>query len=200
MRPGDNVQAPNRTGSSGFDRQALWAVDTQQVLLGLGVATTLLALWAAVFATRADRAARAAKREADQRWVDTTRPVPRFSFTTKPSPGRPIELEVENLGGTLAAGAVIVQTADDLYAGELTMPEKAPPRRITLGPVMKAWQKTDHPSFLLLVARDVSGKWWDCLDGNKVIKDPDQWLADQLRALRLQGVVEFPGLTGSAKP
>ena len=168
--------------------------------MGLGVATTLLALWAAIFATRADSAARAAKRLADQRWEDALRPVPHFSFTTKPSPGQPIELEVENLGGALAAGAVIVQAADDLYAGELTMPERAAPRRILLGPVMKAWQKTNHPSCLLLVARDVSGKWWDCLDGNKVIKDPQRWLADQLRELRLQGVVDFPGLTGPAKP
>jgi len=173
-------------------------VNTQQVILGLVVATTLLALWAAIFATRADLAIRAARRQADQRWVDSTRPVPRLSFTTKPEPGHSIELEVENIGGTLAAGAVIVQATDDLYAGELTLPEKAPPRRIKLGPVMKAWQQTNHPSCLLLVARDVSGTWWDCLDGNKVINDPDKWLADQLRELRLQGVVEFPGLTGPA--
>jgi hypothetical protein len=172
-------------------------VSTQQIILGLVVATTLLGLWAAIFATRADLATRAAKKQADQRWVDATRPVPRFSFTTKPEPGHSIELEVENLGGTLAAGAVIVQAADDFYAGELTLPEKAPPRRIKLGPVMKAWQQTNHPSCLLLVARDVTGTWWDCLDGNKVIKDPDKWLADQLRGLRLQGVVTFPGLTGS---
>jgi hypothetical protein len=175
-------------------------VNTQQVILGLGVATTVLALWAAIFATRADQAARAAKRQADQRWVDSTRPVPRLSFTTKPEPGHSIELEVENFGGTLAAGAVIVQAADDLYAGELTLPEKAPARRIKLGPVMKAWQKANHPSCLLLVARDVGGTWWDCLDGNKVIKEPNKWLADQLRELRLQGVVEFPGLTGTGKP
>ena len=173
-------------------------MNTQQVILGLVVATTLLALWAAIFATRADLAIRAARRQADQRWVDSTRPVPRLSFTTKPEPGHSIELEVENIGGTLAAGAVIVQATDDLYAGELTLPEKAPPRRIKLGPVMKAWQQTNHPSCLLLVARDVSGTWWDCLDGNKVINDPDKWLADQLRELRLQGVVEFPGLTGPA--
>jgi hypothetical protein len=175
-------------------------VNTQQVILGLVVATTLLAAWAAIFATRADLATRAAKRQADQRWVDGTRPVPRLSFTTKPEPGHSIELEVENLGGTLAAGAVIVQATDDLYAGELTLPEKGPPRRIKLRPVMKAWQQTNHPSCLLLVARDVSGTWWDCLDGNKVIKDPDKWLADQLHGLRLQGVVEFPGLTSSPKP
>ncbi len=175
-------------------------MNTEQVLLGLGVATTLLALWAAIFATRADSASRAARRLADQRWEDAVRPAPRFSFTTRPAPGQPIELEVENLGGTLAAGAVIVQAAEDLYAGELTMPEKAPPRRILLAPVMKAWQKTNHPNCLLLVGRDVSGTWWDCLDGNKVIKEPHRWLADQLRELRLQGVVDFPGLTGSAKP
>ncbi|HEV2035230.1 MAG TPA: hypothetical protein VGU71_13700 [Candidatus Dormibacteraeota bacterium] len=174
-------------------------MNTQELLLGLGVATTLLALWAAIFATRADLASRSARRFADKRWEDTVRPVPKFSFTKRPAPSQPIELEVENLGGTLAAGAVIVQADDDLYAGELTMPDHAAPRRIQLAPVMKAWQKTQHPSCLLLVGRDVSGTWWDCLDGNKAITSPDKWLADQLRGLRLQGVVTFPGLTGSTK-
>lgn len=175
-------------------------MNTEQVLLGLGVATTLLALWAAIFATRADSASRAARRLADTRWEESVRPVPRLSFTARPSPSQPIELEVENFGGALAAGAVIVQADDDLYAGELTLPDHAPPRRIQLAPVMKAWQKLNHPQCLLLVGRDVSGKWWDCLDGNKAIQDPHKWLAGQLRELRLQGVVTFPGLTGSAKP
>ena len=107
--------------------------------------------------------------------------------------------EVENLGGTLTAGGVIVQASDDLYAGELSLPEKAPPRRIVLQPAMKAWQRSLEPRCLLLVARDVSGRTWDCVDGNKPIKDPRKWLAGQLKDLRLQGVVDFPGLTGPAR-
>jgi hypothetical protein len=170
-----------------------------QIVLALAVATALLALWAAVFATRADRASRRAIKLADARWEAMTRPVLHVTFVGSPAAGQPIELEVENLGGTLTAGAVIVQTADDLYAGELTLPEKAPPRRIVLQPVMKAWQRTAQPRCLLLVARDVSGRCWDCADGNKPIKDPRKWLAGQLRDLRLQGVVDFPGLTGGAK-
>jgi hypothetical protein len=94
---------------------------------------------------------------------------------------------------------VIVQAADDLYAGELTLPEKAPPRRIVLQPAMKAWQRAGEPRCLLLVARDVSGRTWDCVDGNKLIKDPRKWLASQLKELRLQGVVDFPGLTGPSR-
>lgn len=170
-----------------------------QIVVGLTVATALLALWAAVFATRADRASRRAIRLADARWEATTKPVPHLTFTSSPAPGQAIELEVENLGGTLTAGAVIVQAADDLYAGELTLPEKAAPRRIVLQPAMKAWQRTSQPRCLLLVARDVSGRFWDCVDGNKPIKDPRKWLAGQLRELRLQGVVDFPGLTGPGK-
>lgn len=174
-------------------------MNTDQVLMGLGVATALLALWAAVFATRADLAARRASALAARRWDDSIRPTPHLSFTTRPAPGQAIELEVENLGGTLAAGAVIVQADDDLYAGELRLPEHASPRRIFLSPVLKAWQRTSRPSCLLLVGRDLSGKCWDSLDGNKEVLDPRQWLAVQLRELRLQGVVDFPGLTGSAK-
>ena len=162
--------------------------------------TALLALWAAVFATRADLASRRARASAEQRWQDTIRPLPHLSFTQPPAPGAPIELQVENLGGALAAGAVIVQAGDDLFAGELSMPDRAAPRRIFLSPVMKAWQKSNHPNCLLLVSRDISGRWWDSLAGDKVVEEPARWLPDQLRDLRLQGVVDFPGLTGSAKP
>lgn len=175
-------------------------MNTDQVLLGLGVATALLALWAAVFATRADLTTRRASALATQRWEDTVRPAPRLSFTTPPAPGQAIELEVENLGGTLASGAVIVQAGDDLYAGELTLPEHAPPRRIFISPVLKAWQRKTHPICLLLVGRDLSGKCWDYLDGNKAVEDPRKWLTSQLRELRLQGVVDFPAVTGPAKP
>jgi hypothetical protein len=175
-------------------------MNTDQLLLGLGVAAALLALWAAVFATRADLATRRATALATQRWEDTVRPAPRVTFTTPPAPGKPIELEVENLGGILAAGAVIVQAGDDLYAGELTLPEHAAPRRILIGPVMKAWQRKSQPGCLLLVGRDVSGKCWDYLDGNKPVGEPRKWLTAQLRELRLEGVVDFPAVTGPAKP
>jgi hypothetical protein len=174
-------------------------MSSEQIVVGLAVITAGLALWAAVFATRADRASRRAIRLANARWEATTKPVPHLTFTSPPSPGQPIEVEVENLGGVMAGGGVIVQAADDLYAGELTMPEKAAPRRITLQPAMKAWQRASQPRCLLLVARDVDGRCWDCLDGVKLIKDPRKWLASQLRELRLQGVVDFPGLTGSPR-
>lgn len=168
-------------------------------MVGLGIATALLSAWAAVFATQAYLATRRATALADQRWQDSVRPAPRLSFTTPPAPGQAIELEVENLGGTLAAGAVIVQAADDLYAGELTLPEHAPPRRIYLNPVLKAWQRKPQPSCLLLVGRDLSGQCWDYLDGNKAINDPRKWLASQLRDLRLSGIVDFPAVGGPAK-
>lgn len=172
---------------------------TSGQIVGLAVVTALLALWAAVFSTRADRASRRAIKLADARWEATIKPAPHLTFVDSPAAGQPIELEVENLGGTLTAGAVIVQAADDLYAGELTLPEKAAPRRIVLKPAMKAWQRASQPRCLLLVARDISGRCWDCVDGSKPIKDPRKWIAGQLRELRLQGVVEFPGLTGPPK-
>jgi hypothetical protein len=175
-------------------------VSTDQWLIGLGVATALLSLWAAVFATQAYRTTRRATALATQRWEDTVRPAPRVSFTSPPAPGQAIELEVENLGGTLTAGAVIVQANDDLYAGELALPEHAPPRRIYLNPVLKAWQRKSQPSCLLLVGRDLSGKCWDYLDGNKPVDEPRKWLASRLRDLRLSGVVDFPAVTGPPKP
>jgi hypothetical protein len=170
-----------------------------EIVVILAAVTALFALWAAVFATRADRAARGARKDADARWEATTKPVPHLTFTSAPSPNQPIEVEIQNLGGTLVAGGVIVQAADDLYAGELTMAEKSAPRRILLQPAMKAWQRASQPRLLLLVARDVNGRTWDCLDGSKLIKDPRKWLGGQLRDLRLQGAVDFPGLSGPAR-
>jgi hypothetical protein len=174
-------------------------MSSEQIVVGLAAITAVLALWAAVFATRADRASRRAIKLADARWEATTKPVPQVTFTGSPAPSQPIEVEVQNLGGTMVAGGVIVQAADDLYASELSMPDKAPPRRILLQPAMKAWQRASQPSTLLLVARDVNGRYWNCLDPSKPIKDPRKWLAGQLRELRLQGVVDFPGLTGPAR-
>jgi hypothetical protein len=172
---------------------------SQQIVVALAVVTVLLAAWTAVFATRADLASRRASSLADARWEATTKPVPHLTFTSPPSPNQPIEVEVQNLGGTLVAGGVIVQAADDLYAGELTMAEKSAPRRFLLQPAMKAWQRSSQPRCLMLVARDVNGHTWDCLDGSKLIKDPRKWLAAQLRDLRLQGAVDFPGVVGPAR-
>ena len=174
-------------------------MSTAEIVTGLVFATAFFALWAAVFATRADQASRRAIKLADKRWEITTRPIPHLTFTSQPGAGQAIEMEVENLGGTLAAGGVVLQSGDDLYAGELTLPEKASPRRIVFQPTIKAWQRANQPRVLLLVARDVSGRSWDCLvDGSKPIKDPRKWLAGQLRDLRLLGAVDFPGVTGSA--
>jgi hypothetical protein len=196
FEPATIDQVPIGARSTAWRRQAEVAMSSGQVVVAVAVVTAVLTLWAAVFATRADVASRRAIKNADARWEATIKPVPHLTFIGSPAAGQPIELEVENLGGTLAAGAVIVQAADDLYAGELTMPEKAPPRRIVLQPAMKAWQRASQPRCLLLVTRDVSGRCWDSADGNKPIKDPRKWLAGQLRELRLQGVVDFPGLTG----
>jgi hypothetical protein len=173
--------------------------DLNQVLVALAVATGLFALWAAVFATRADLATRHAIALANKRYQDSIRPALRLSFTVPPAPGQAIELQMENLGGALVAGAVIVQAADDLYAGELALPEHSPARRILLSPVLKAWQKKNHPECLLLLGRDLSGKCWDYLDGNKEIEDPSKWLASRLRELRLEGAVNFPAVSGPDK-
>jgi hypothetical protein len=174
-------------------------MSSEQIVVGLAAITAAFALWAAIFATRADGAARRAGKVADARWETATKPVPQITFTGPPAPNQPIEVEVQNLGGTLVAGGVIVQAGDDLYASELILPEKAPPRRILLQPAMKAWQRAGQPSCLLLVARDVSGRYWNCLDAGQPIKDPRRWLAGQLRELRLQGVVDFPGLNVPAR-
>lgn len=170
-----------------------------QLFLVLVGATTLFALWAAIFATRADRATRRAMRIAESRWETSTKPVPKLTFTEFTAPGQSIQVQVENLGGTLAGGGVIVQNADELYAGELILPEKSPARPISLPFIVKAWQRAAQPKPLLLVATDVGGRCWDCLDGGKEIRDPRKWMAGRLRELRMQGMVDFPSVTGGQR-
>ena len=55
-----------------------------------------------------------------------------------------------------------------------------------------------QPQPLLLIARDVSGRCFDCLDGGKQVKDPKRWVGNRLRELRMQGMVNFPSVTGPA--
>ena len=163
--------------------------ETAIVLLA-GVA----AVWAAVFATRADLSAR----RAIKRWDAGTKPLPRVLFTGQVAPGQAIELEVQNLGGTLAAGGVIVHASDELYAGELSLPEHAAPQRLSLRFVVKAWKRQLEPQCLVLVVRDVNGRCYDYVDGGRQLKNPRRWLSTQLSELRMQGMVDFPRVTGKA--
>jgi hypothetical protein len=173
-------------------------MSSSQVVL-LSVASAAFALWAAVFATRADIATRRAIRESNTRWEASMRPVPHITFTEFAAPGQSIQVQVENLGGTLAGCAIILQNADEIYATELTLPEKAPARPISLPFIVKAWKRVSQPQPLLLIARDVSGRCFDCLDGGKQVKDPQKWVTSRLRELRMQGMVTFPSVTGPAR-
>lgn len=174
-------------------------MNSAQIVVLLSVATAVFALWSAFFATRADFATRRAIREANTRWEASMRPVPHITFTEFAAPGQSIQVQIENLGGTLAGCGIILQHADEIYATELTLPEKAPARPISLPFIVKAWKRVAQPQPLLLIARDVSGRCFDCLDGGKQIKDPRKWVAAQLRDLRMQGMVDFPSVTGAVK-
>jgi hypothetical protein len=163
-------------------------VNTEQMLVLIAAAA---AVWAAFFATRADSATRRAMKRFDA----ATKPVPNIVFG-QAAPGQSVELEVENLGGTLVAGGIIVHVSDELYAGELTLPDKAPPRRLSLPFVVKAWKRQLEPQCLVLLARDASGRCWDYVDGGKQVKNPRRWLSKQLRELRMTGMIDFPKVTG----
>lgn len=167
-------------------------MSSEQILVLVAAAA---AVWAAFFATRADWSLH----RAIKRWDSATKPVPNVVFTGNVAPGQAVELEVENLGGTMAAGGLIVHVGDELYAGELTLPDKAPPRRVTLKFIVKAWKRQLEPQCLVLVARDVGGRCFDYVDGGREIKNPRRWLSGQLRDLRMQGMVDFPHVTGKEK-
>lgn len=163
--------------------------------LVLVLVAAVAAVWAAFFATRADWTLRRALKRMDT----ASRPVPNIVFTGNVSPGQAVDLEVENLGGTLAAGGVIVHVSDELYAGELTLPEHASPRHVSLPFVVKAWKRQLEPQCLVLIARDVNGRCFDFVDGGREVKNPRRWLSGQLRDLRMQGMIDFPHVTGKQK-
>jgi hypothetical protein len=166
-------------------------MSTEQALVLIAAAA---AVWAAFFATRADWSVRRAMKRFDV----ATKPVPNIVFG-QAAPGQSVQLEVENLGGTLAAGGIIVHVSDELYAGELTLPDKAPPRQISLPFVVKAWKRQLEPQCLVLIARDSTGRCWDYVDGGKQVKNPRRWLSKQLRDLRMQGMIDFPKVTGKER-
>jgi hypothetical protein len=170
-------------------------MSSTQILILLVAFIAFVSLWAAFFATRADRATRRAMKS----WDSATKPVPNLIFTGKVAPGQAIDLEVENLGGTLAGGGVIVHAGDELYAGELTLPQNAPARHVSLPFIVKAWKRALEPECLVLVARDVSGRCWDYADGGRQIKNPRRWLSGRLRELRMQGMVDFPSVAGKER-
>ena len=92
-----------------------------------------------------------------------------------------------------------MHAGDELYAGELTLPQNAPSRHVTLPFIVKAWKRALEPECLVLVARDVSGRCWDYVDGGRQIKNPRRWLSGRLRELRMQGMVDFPSVAGKEK-
>jgi hypothetical protein len=165
-------------------------MDTGHLLVGLGIACALLALLLALIAARRGRARRAK--------ADPSKPLPQVTFGAAPGLTQPLVVEVQNLGGLLASGAIVVQYGQDLYGGELALPEKAPPRQLSLRPLIKVWHASDRPRCLILAGRDARGRCWDCLDGGQVVTDSKSWVERRLRDVGLQGVVDFPALTAAA--
>ena len=149
-----------------------------------------------MFATRADRVARQVRAAADRRWQTTVRPQPSITFLGPPAPSQPLQLSIRNFGGALPAGAIVVQFGEDLFGGEIAMPEKTPPQTITLRPLIKAWKSSRTPRALLLAGRDIEGRCWDFLGEAKEIKNPRRWIDRQVRDLRLIGIVDFKELAG----
>jgi hypothetical protein len=157
-------------------------------------AAALFALWAALFATRADFAVRRARALADQRWQATVRPQPSLTFLGPPALTQPLDVSIRNFGGALTAGAVVVQYGEDLFGAEIALAEKAPPQTVALRPLIKAWRSERSPRCLLLAGRDIEGRCWDFVGDGRPIKNPGRWLDRRLRDLKLAGIADFPEL------
>src|SRR5258708_22386020 len=93
-----------------------------EVLFGVAAAAAVLALWAAVFATRADRAARRALNVADIRWEAMTKPVPHLTFQNPPAAGQTNEVAVQELRRTPASGGGLRPARGGACAGGASTP------------------------------------------------------------------------------
>jgi hypothetical protein len=80
-----------------------------------------------------------------------------------------VEPEVENLGGTLAAGGIIVHVSDELR--RRADPSRQGAATAHLAAVRRqAWKRQLEPQCLVLIARDTTGRCWDYVDGGKQVR------------------------------
>jgi len=143
----------------------------------VGLVSAVAAVFAAVYGVRAVRAARAAADLADRRWVNQIRPRPRvdlltqgggFSVSSGASASYTQTMTVDNSGGAITDGFVVVRLNDTFYGGHLSLPGNT-------GNVQRTLIRRGHsPSVLLgyrvalLYVQDMDGCWWDALAEVKI--------------------------------
>lgn len=168
--------------------------DETITVAGIGV-TVLIGGWAAVYATRADRATRRAMRREEERHDQAVRPrLEPVGVRAEALPGAPFVMEIANRGGATPLFAFVVQSDERIFiaSGSLDEHAREPFKFDYVGPLSYG---TGHFSTPFVVAQDRMGRWWDCtlnhfLAGRLIQGPLRPWLDARLKERGLSDLLD----------
>ncbi len=121
---------------------------------------------------------------AEERYERAIMPRPRLVSVKPGVATTEFVAEVLNAGGLASLSLFVVQRGNDLLAGGATLPSQgSADMRLTYRLTIQGGS-TLQAKPLLTCAKDVEGRWWDCLLELR-IDDLHTWSADQFHALSL---------------
>mgnify|MGYP001791918355 CR=1 FL=1 len=127
-----------------------------------GPTASAVPLWAAIFATRSDSAARAANRDAAARHSQLL--IPRVQCVlSRTAPV--LHAEILNLGGATPSTLIFVAMEGQLWTFAGALPEHSPRGLIFPLTPMPMAKTNGQERFVVSAAKDVSGRWWDNFTG-----------------------------------
>lgn len=131
----------------------------------IAIATLLVAVWAAVFATRSDRAAREANQWAAERHAKSLAPRVHCVFsTTAPA----LHAEVFNLGAATPSTLIFVVHNGQMWTFAGSFPEQSPRGHLYPFTPLPMTKTTGQLRIIVSVAKDIEDGWWDNLTGKKI--------------------------------
>jgi hypothetical protein len=131
----------------------------------IGIATLLVGLWAAVFATRSDRAARAANRWAAERHARSLAPRVHCVFsTTAPA----LHAEVFNLGAATPSTLIFAADTGQMWSFAGSFPEQSPRGHLFQFSPLPMVKTSGQRRIIVSVAKDIEDGWWDNQTGKKI--------------------------------
>jgi hypothetical protein len=167
----------------------VWPFDPNQTIaLVVGVPGTLAAIFAAIYAFRADTFGRRSARQQDLLRDFDIQPRLEVPFTPI-APDSPLTVVVRNLGGP--AIRFVWVGSDDTRVGMCT---GSVGHSSVVNP-FRGWllgESTFRTAIatLLLVAEDVQGRWWDCRTGVKLTGPVDGYLKKRMEGVGMGHLAE----------
>jgi len=154
----------------------------------IGAATLVAGIWAAVFATRSDRAARAANQWVADQHRKSLAPSIRCVFS---STAPDLHAEVFNLGAATPSTLIFVAHKGQMWSLAGSFPEQSPRGHLYPFSTLPMVTTTGQLRIVVSVAKDMDGGWWDNQTGRKV----DDVTTFMNARIQKETVVQEAGLT-----